>query len=90
MSLTPMTEEAARALHPTECNRNIRAMIPGPLDPVCPKCGARLCWGQRRGTFAKAHCVRGGKAALGLADCDWEGEIMFSFNPEKRPYVCAT
>lgn len=71
-----MTEAAALALHPDAPARNIRAMIAGEDDASCPKCGARVCWGGRGSDdIARGHCVRGGHAALGLADCDWTGRI---------------
>ena len=71
-----MTEVAALALHPDASARNIRAMIAGDDDASCPACGARLCWGDRRSDdTARAHCVRGGQANLGLMACDWIGRI---------------
>lgn len=71
-----MTEAAALALHPDAGARSIRAMIAGDDDASCPSCGARLCWGDRRSDdTARAHCVRGGHANLGLMACDWIGRI---------------
>ncbi len=87
-----MTEGQALALHPDAPARNIRAMIAGEDDASCPRCGARVCWGDRRfggigSTFdvARGYCVRGDRAALGLADCQWTGVVhVYPMDKEHR------
>lgn len=87
-----MTEADALALHPDAPARNIRAMIAGEDDASCPRCGARVCWGDRRfgGTgssfdVARGYCVRGDRAALGLADCRWTGVVhIYPMSAERK------